>query len=47
MSLVLRLTVFLDGQQRPDNYEVRDDGQTVSAASTACGAPGRAARQEL
>ena len=29
MSPALRLTVFLDGERRPDDYEVRYEGQTV------------------
>jgi hypothetical protein len=29
MSLTLRRTVFLDGERRPDDYEVRYEGQTV------------------
>jgi hypothetical protein len=27
--LALRRTVFLDGERRADDYEVRDDGRTV------------------
>jgi hypothetical protein len=29
MTLALRRTVFLDGERRPDDYEVRHDGRTV------------------
>jgi hypothetical protein len=29
MSLALRRTFFADGERRPDDYEVRHDGQTV------------------
>ena len=29
MTLALRRTVFLDGEKRPDDYEVRYDGRTV------------------
>jgi len=29
MTLTLRRTVFLDGERRPDDYEVRYEGQTV------------------
>jgi hypothetical protein len=29
MLAVLRRTVWLDGERRPDDYEVRHDGQTV------------------
>jgi hypothetical protein len=29
MTLALRRTVFLDGERRPDDYEVRYRGQTV------------------
>ena len=29
MTLALRRTVFLDGEQRPDDYEVRHNGRTV------------------
>jgi hypothetical protein len=29
MILALRRTVFLDGERRPDDYEVRHDGRTV------------------
>jgi hypothetical protein len=29
MSLALRRTVFLDGEKRPNDYEVRYDGRTV------------------
>jgi hypothetical protein len=29
LSLSLRRTVFLDGENRPDDYEVRYEGQTV------------------
>jgi hypothetical protein len=29
MTLALRRTVFADGERRPDDYEVRYDGQTV------------------
>jgi hypothetical protein len=28
-DLALRRTVFLDGERRPDDYEVRDNGRTV------------------
>jgi len=28
-TLALRRTVFLDGERRPDDYEVRHDGRTV------------------
>jgi hypothetical protein len=37
MTLALRRTVVLDGERRPDDYEVRHDGQTVGL--TACAAP--------
>jgi hypothetical protein len=29
MTLALRRTVFLDGERRPDDYEVRYAGRTV------------------
>ena len=29
MNLVLRRTVWLDGENRPDDYEVRHEGRTV------------------
>ena len=29
MTLALRCTVFLDGERRPDDYEVRYNGRTV------------------
>ena len=29
LSLALRRTVFLDGEKRPNDYEVRHDGRTV------------------
>jgi hypothetical protein len=29
MTLALRRTVFLDGEKRPDDYEVRYNGRTV------------------
>jgi hypothetical protein len=29
MTLALRRTVFLDGEKRPDDYEVRYKGRTV------------------
>ena len=29
MTLALRRTVFADGERRPDDYEVRYNGQTV------------------
>ena len=29
MDLALRRTVFFDGENRPDDYEVRYEGQTV------------------
>jgi hypothetical protein len=32
MTLALRPTVFLDGERRPDDYEVRYKGQTVGNA---------------
>jgi len=42
MTLALHRTVFLDGEQRPDDHEVRHDGQT-SAAFSGYAAPLRAA----
>jgi hypothetical protein len=38
MTLALRRTVFADGEQRADDYEIRHDGRP-SAGFTACAAP--------
>jgi hypothetical protein len=29
MTIALRRTVFLDGERRPDDYEVRHNGRTI------------------